>query len=62
MGNMTREQGIQVLKDAQKKLAKATTKDETLAVLKEAGSAVGYTPAFRCLVAGKDPDQSIKWG
>jgi hypothetical protein len=59
---MTREQGVEVLRKAQKNLAKASTKEETLAVLQEAGSAVGYKPAFRCLVAGTEPEKSIKWG
>jgi len=62
MGNMTRDEGIKALKDAQGKLAKASTKDETIAVLAEAGKAVGYAPAMRCLVAGKAPEDSIKWG
>ncbi|MFA7101314.1 MAG: hypothetical protein WC196_06245 [Bacilli bacterium] len=62
MGKITKDEGIKALKDAKAKLAKASTKDETLAVLLEAGQAVGYSPAMRCLVAGKEPEQSIKWG
>lgn len=59
---MTREEGIQYLREAQIELAKVTTKDETLAILKATGEAVGYTPAFRCLVASRSPEDSIKWG
>lgn len=59
---ITKAEGVEILKDAQKKLQKATTKDETLAVLKDAGSKVGYAPAMRCLVANVEPDNAIKWG
>lgn len=58
---LTKEDGIKVLEEAQNSLAKASSKEETLAVLKEAGSKVGYSPAFRCLVAGNEPAKSIKW-
>lgn len=27
-----------------------------------AGDEVGYTPAFRCIVKGLDPEQAIRWG
>ena len=58
---LTREEAKTILRTAKAKLAEAKTKSETLAVLKEAGKAVGYTPAFRCLVMGLIPDESIKW-
>ncbi len=59
---MTREQGIEVLKEALVELEKTMTKEKTLAILLATGKAVGYSPTFRCLVAGKEPEQSIKWG
>jgi hypothetical protein len=31
-------------------------------LLKEAGERVGYAPAFRCLVIGMSPEDSVKWG
>lgn len=62
MGNMTKADGVKALEEAKGKLAKATSKDDTLAILLEAGKAVGYSPAMRCLVAGKAPEDSIKWG
>lgn len=62
MGSITKEEAVGILTEAKKKLAKATTKDETLAVLKEAGGKVGYAPAMRCLVAGVEPDKSVRWG
>lgn len=58
---ITKAEGVEILKEAKAKLGKATTKDETLAVLKDAGSKVGYAPAMRCLVAGVEPDNAIKW-
>ncbi|MDD2731423.1 MAG: hypothetical protein PHW33_04865 [Candidatus Portnoybacteria bacterium] len=59
---MTKAEGVKALEDAKGKLAKASSRDETLAILLEAGKAVGYSPAMRCLVAGKAPEESIKWG
>ena len=35
---------------------------ELLKILLETGEAVGYTPAFRCLVKGLSPEESIRWG
>lgn len=58
---MTKEEAVKILAEARDKMDKAKTKEETLAVLKDAGSKVGYTPAFRCLVAGLEPDKSIRW-
>jgi len=49
------------LKEAKSKLETATTKQETLGILKDAGGAVGYKPAFRALVAGVEPEKSVKW-
>jgi len=61
MSKLTKEDAIGILREAKGKLEKASTKDETLAVLKDAGGAVGYKPAFRCLIAGIEPEKSIKW-
>ena len=59
---LTREEGIQILKDAETEMAKAKTKEDAIGVLRKAGDAVGYAPAMRCLVAGNIPENSIKWG
>ncbi len=61
MAQYTKEEAIKVLEVSQAKMVEAKTKDETLAVLKEAGDEVGYKVAFRCLVAGLSPDKAIKW-
>ena len=61
MGKLTKEEGIAILREAKSKLDKATTKDEALGILKEAGGQVGYKPAFRALIAGVEPENSIKW-
>ena len=58
---MTKDEAVKVLADAQGEMKKAKTKDETIAVLKNAGGKVGYTPAFRCLVQGLEPDKSVRW-
>jgi len=57
-----RENAIFALIEAQSKMAEATTKEQVLAIMKEAGKAATYTPTFRCLVMGMSPEESIKWG
>jgi hypothetical protein len=61
MPKLTKEEGVAILAEAKGKMAKAKTKEDALAVLLDAGKNVGYSPAFRCLVAGQEPDKSIKW-
>lgn len=61
MGKLTKDEAVAILKEAKSRLEKATTKDETLGILKEAGGQVGYKPTFRALVAGIEPEKSIKW-
>ena len=61
MGKLTKDEAVGILKEAKSKLETATTKQETLGILKDAGGAVGYKPAFRCLIAGVEPEKSIKW-
>lgn len=36
--------------------------DKLMAILEVAGDKIGYAPAFRCLVKGLAPEDSIKWG
>ena len=31
-------------------------------ILAETGDKIGYAPAFRCLVKGLEPEESIRWG
>lgn len=57
-----RENAIFALTNAKAKLDVATTRDEALAILKEAGKAAAYSPAFRCLIMGMSPEDSIRWG
>ena len=61
MHQYTKDESIEVLRVGKAKMDKAVTKDEALAVLKEIGKEVAYTPAFRCLVMGHKPEDSIKW-
>jgi len=61
MGKLTKDEAIGILKEAKSKLETATTKDEALGIIREAGGAVGYKPAFRALIAGVEPEKSIKW-
>jgi hypothetical protein len=61
MSRYSKEEAVEVLNVSKAKLEKATTRDEALEILKEAGKEVSYTPAFRCLVMGQTPEESIKW-
>lgn len=61
MEKYTKEEAVQVLAVAKAKMDAATTKDEALEILREAGKEVAYKPAFRCLVMGQTPNESIKW-
>jgi hypothetical protein len=59
---LTKQEGIELLEKSKVMMAEAKTKDEAIAVLQSAGSAVGYKPAMRVLVYGTEPDKAIKWG
>ena len=59
---LTREEAIRFLTMQRDLLEEATTKESALVLLLEAGSKIGYAPAFRCLVKGLEPEDSIRWG
>ena len=63
---MTREEAIQFLTMQRDRMDDAIAINEpikvVLAILQETGETVGYTPAFRCLVMGLEPEESIRWG
>lgn len=61
MKQYTKQESVEVLRVGKAKMDKATTKEEALAVLKEIGKEVAYTPTFRCLVMGHKPEDSIRW-
>jgi len=61
MKRYTKAEAVPILEVSKAKMDEAKTRDEALEILKEAGNEVGYTPAFRCLVMGQTPDQSIRW-
>jgi len=61
MEQYTKEEAVKVLDVCKAKMDIAKTRDEALEILREAGKEVGYKPAFRCLVMGKTPEESIKW-
>lgn len=61
MHKYTKQEAIEVLRVGEAKMDKATTKEEALEILKEIGTEVAYTPAFRCLVMGHKPEDSFKW-
>lgn len=58
---MEKNEAIDTLYRAKEKLENVSDKDSTLDILREAGKAVGYKPAFRCLIAGATPEDAIKW-
>lgn len=61
---MTREEAIQFLTMQRDYFEMAKTPECNLAleILKDVGEKIGYAPAFRCLVKGLSPEESIKWG
>lgn len=71
---ITREEAIQFLtmqrdlyEDAKRQVRNETANaaggvDLMLRLLEQAGDTVGYAPAFRCLVKGLEPEESIRWG
>ncbi len=62
MQQYTKQEAAEVLKVGKAAMDAAKTKDEALAILKEVGKEVSYTPTFRCLVMGQTPEESIRWG
>lgn len=61
MEHYTKEEAVKVLEVCKAKMDEAKTKEEALEILREAGKEVGYKPAFRCLVMGETPEESIRW-
>ena len=62
---MSREEAIQYLTGQRDRMDDAIAINESikvvLSILQETGETIGYTPAFRCLVMGLEPEQSIRW-
>ena len=58
---LTRGEAIQILTMHRDLMEEATTKELAMKILEECGDKVGYTPAFRCLVKGLEPEESIRW-
>lgn len=61
MAGYSKKEAVEILQVGKAKMDAAQTKDEALAVLKEVGGEVAYSPTFRCLVMGHEPEESIKW-
>lgn len=59
---LTREEAINVLTTKRDMAEDAQTVAEFKLQLELAGNAVGYAPAFRCLVMGMEPEDSVRWG
>lgn len=58
---ITRDEAERLLTNQRDLMEDAMTKEEAMVILKRAGQAVGYAPAFRCLVMGVEPSESIRW-
>jgi len=58
---MEKKEAVELLEASKEKLELVETKSETLQILAFVGKQIGFKPAFRCLVNGVDPDQSVKW-
>jgi len=62
---MEREEAIQYLTmqgDLATEAARTNDLVDYLRILRETGDKIGYTPAFRCLVKGLEPEEAIRWG
>lgn len=67
---LTREEALQFLTMQKDKLEDLKSDSmfgpgmvqDALDILLETGNKIGYAPTMRCLVAGLDPEQSIRWG
>ena len=62
---LTREEAIQYLTMQRDLLAEAVATNDTakvLNIIEQTGDLIGYAPAFRCLVKGLEPEESIRWG
>lgn len=62
---LTREEAVEYLtmqRDMLEEAVKANDVKEYERILLETGNKIGYTPAFRCLVKGQAPEDSIRWG
>ena len=61
MERITREEAIQYLTKQRDMAMEAQEVFQFKAILQETGETIGYTPAFRCLVKGLEPEESIRW-
>ena len=62
---LTRKEAVEFLTMQQDLFADAKEANELakcLEIIEQAGDKVGYAPAFRCLVKGLEPEESIRWG
>ena len=59
---LTREEAVDFLTMQRDLMDDAKDKTTVIRVLRETGERIGYAPAFRCLVKGLSPEQSIRWG
>lgn len=61
MERITREEAVQYLTKQRDMAMEAQEVFQFKAILLETGETIGYTPAFRCLVKGLEPEESIRW-
>ncbi len=60
---ITREEAVEYLTMQQDLMADAMDDaKKVLNILEQTGDKVGYAPAFRCLVKGIAPEESVRWG
>lgn len=63
--HVSREEAVQFLTMQRDLLAEAVATSDApkvLNILEQTGDRIGYTPAFRCLVMGMEPENAIRWG
>jgi septal ring factor EnvC (AmiA/AmiB activator) len=58
---LSKTEAVAILQSAKQELDATSNKEDFVSVLASAGQKVGYSPAFRCLVMGKDAEDSVRW-
>ena len=61
---LSREEAVEYLTVARGMFSDSVNENNVhnaIKILRETGNKVGYTPAFRCLIKGVSPEQSIRW-
>ena len=59
---LSRAEAVDILTMARDLLDDTQSLVDYKRILLETGEKIGYAPAFRCLVKGLEPEESVRWG